>query len=111
MMRPSPSGNRAFMALVPRREKFCAWKVTGYNAARVDQQDMAKAAEIAIEALRSLPERDQERMGRQLLSYIEKLLSLRQEIDKGSHALAEAAGDALDIEEFLRRQNERHGRG
>jgi hypothetical protein len=72
---------------------------------------MAKAVDIAIEALRSLPERDQERMGRQLLSHIEKLLTLRLEIDKGSHALEETAGDALDVEEFLRRQNERHGRG
>jgi hypothetical protein len=72
---------------------------------------MAKAVETAIEALRSLPERDQERMGRQLLSHIEKLLALRLEIDKGSHALAEAVGEPLDIEEFLRRQNERHGRG
>lgn len=72
---------------------------------------MAKAVETAIEALKSLPERDQERMGRQLLSYIEKLLALRLEIDKGSRALDEAAGDALDVEEFLRQQNERHGRG
>ena len=72
---------------------------------------MAKVVETAIEALRSLPERDQERMGRQLLSHIEKLLALRLEIDKGSRALDDAAGDALDVEEFLRRQNERHGRG
>ena len=72
---------------------------------------MAKAIDTAIEALRSLPERDQERMGRQLLSHIDKLLALRLEIDKGSRALDEAAGETLDIEEFLRRQNERHGRG
>ncbi|HLH87797.1 MAG TPA: hypothetical protein VKX28_05010 [Xanthobacteraceae bacterium] len=69
---------------------------------------MAKAVETAIEALRSLPERDQERMGRQLLSHIEKLLALRLEVDKGSRALDEAAGDVLDVEEFLSRQNERH---
>jgi hypothetical protein len=101
--------NHAFVSPVPRQEKFCARKVTGYNERRVDQAHMAKAAEIAIEALRSLPERDQERMGRQLLSHIEKLLALRLEIDKGSHALDEAVGETLDIEEFLRRQNERYG--
>jgi hypothetical protein len=72
---------------------------------------MAKAVDTAIAALRTLPERDQERMGRQLLSHIEKLLALRREIDKGSHALEEAAGDTLDVEEFVRRQNDRHGRG
>ena len=72
---------------------------------------MAKSVERAVEALARLPESDQERMGRQLLSHIEKLLALRLEIDKGSHALDEAAGEMLDVEEFLRRQNERHGRG
>ncbi|HEY4920936.1 MAG TPA: hypothetical protein VII40_12595 [Xanthobacteraceae bacterium] len=70
---------------------------------------MAKSVERALEALARLPESDQERMGRQLLSHIEKLLALRGEIDKGSHALEAAAGDTLDVEDFLHRQNERHG--
>ena len=69
---------------------------------------MAKTIELAVAALASLPESDQERMGRQLLSHIEKLLRLRVEIDKGSSALD--AG-TLDVEAFLRRENERHGGG
>jgi hypothetical protein len=70
---------------------------------------MVRSVELAVAALASLPERDQDRMARQLLSYIERLLQLRAEIDKGSGALATGAGEALDIEDFLRRQNERHG--
>ena len=48
-------------------------------------------------------------MGRQLLTYIERLLQLRAEIDKGSGSFEAGAGEALDIEDFLHRQNERHG--
>jgi hypothetical protein len=71
---------------------------------------MVKALELAIEALSSLPAADQERMGRQLLAYIEKLLQLRIEVDKGVRALDSGVGSSLDLEDFLRQQNERHGR-
>ncbi len=72
---------------------------------------MAKTIELAVAALASLPESDQERMGRQLLSHIEKLLRLRVEIDKGSRALDAGDAGTLDVEAFLRRENERHGGG
>jgi hypothetical protein len=71
---------------------------------------MVKAIELAVEALASLPAADQERMGRQLLTYIEKLLQLRIDIDKGTRALEADAGGPLDVEDFVRLQNERHGR-
>jgi len=70
---------------------------------------VARSVELAVTALASLPERDQDRMGRQLLTYIERLLQLRAEIDKGSGSFEAGAGEALDIEDFLHRQNERHG--
>ena len=60
---------------------------------------------------RSLPAADQERMGRQLLSHIEKLLALRVEIEKGIRVLEAEAGMPLDVDEFLKQQNARHGRG
>jgi hypothetical protein len=72
---------------------------------------MVKALELAIEALSSLPEADQERMGRQLLATIEKLLQLRMELDKGIRSLAIGGGHPLDVEDFLRQQNDGHGRG
>ncbi len=71
---------------------------------------MVRALELAIEALGSLPAADQERMGRQLLSYIEKLLRLRIEIEKGARVLEDEGGASLDVDDFLRQQNERHGR-
>ena len=71
---------------------------------------MVRALELAIEAVKTLPAADQERMGRQLLTYIEKLLALRIEIEKGAHVLAAEAGAPLDIDEFLEQQNARHGR-
>ena len=71
---------------------------------------MVRVLELAVEALGSLPAADQERMGRQLLSYIEKLLRLRIEVDKGARALEDEPGVPLDVDDFLDRQNERHGR-
>ena len=59
---------------------------------------MVRAIELAVEALGSLPAADQERMGRQLLSYIEKLLRLRIEVEKGVRALDDAAGVPLDVD-------------
>jgi len=50
---------------------------------------MVRALELAIEALGNLPAADQERMGRQLLTYIEKLLQLRIEVEKGIRVLEE----------------------
>ena len=71
---------------------------------------MVRALELAVEALGTLPAADQERMGRQLLSYIEKLLRLRIEIEKGARVLENEGGASLDVDDFLRQQNERHGR-
>jgi hypothetical protein len=72
--------------------------------------DMPKAVDLAIAALTSLPDSDQERLSRHLLGYIERFLRLRVEIHKGIRALAATAGEPLDVEVFLRRQHERHGR-
>jgi hypothetical protein len=71
---------------------------------------MTKTLERAIEELTSLPEADQEKIGRQLLSHVEKLRQLRAEIDKGVRSLDAGEGKPLDIEDFLRRKNEQHGR-
>jgi hypothetical protein len=45
-----------------------------------------------------------------MLSHIEKLRRLRAEIDKGIRSLDAGEGKPLDVEDFLRQQNERHGR-
>jgi hypothetical protein len=71
---------------------------------------MVRALELAVEALKNLPTADQERMGRQLSSYIEKLLQLRVEIEKGIRVLETDASAPLDVDAFLVQQNTRHGR-
>ena len=62
---------------------------------------MVRALELAIEALRNLPAADQERVGRQLLTYIEKLQQLRIEIERGVRVLEAEAGVPLDLDDFL----------
>jgi len=71
---------------------------------------MVKTLELAIAEITSLPDADQETIGQQLLSHVEKLRWLRSEVDKGIRSLDAGEGKPLDIEEFVREQNERHGR-
>jgi len=70
---------------------------------------IVKVLRDAIEEMSNLPDADQEAIGRDLLSHVEKLRSLRLEIDKGIRSLDEGGGTTLDIEEFLRKANARHG--
>ena len=70
---------------------------------------MVKMLEQALAQVAVLPEDDQEQIGRQLLSHLEKLRKLRQEIDKGIRSLDAGEGAALDVEELLERLHARHG--
>lgn len=70
---------------------------------------MVKSIERAIAELAELPEADQEQIGRQLLSHVEKLRELRAAVDQGIASLDAGKGEPLDIEKFLRQKNERHG--
>ena len=70
---------------------------------------MTKMLERAFAEIAALPEPDQEQIGRQLLSHVEKLRRLREELDKGVRSLDAGQGEPLDIEAFLAEQNARHG--
>ena len=70
---------------------------------------MVKALEQAIAEIATLPDAEQERIGRRLLSHMRKLRRLREEIDKGIRSLEAGEGEPLDIAEFLDRQHERNG--
>jgi len=69
----------------------------------------AKILETAMAEIASLPEADQEKIGHELLAHVEKLRSLRTEIDKGIHSLDAGRGKKLNIEDVIRRARERHG--
>ena len=70
---------------------------------------MVRTLEQAIAQISRLPDADQEQIGRKLLSHVEKLTALRQEIDKGIQSLDAGKGSALSMEDFLREKNSRHG--
>ena len=70
---------------------------------------MVGALEQAIAKISRLPDADQENIGRRLLSHVEKLNSLRGEIDRGLNSLDGGEGSDLNIEDFLRKKNSSHG--
>lgn len=70
---------------------------------------MVRTLEQAIAQISRLPDADQEEIGRKLLSHIERLNALRAEIDRGIHSLDAGGGDTLNMEDFLREKNSRHG--
>ena len=71
---------------------------------------MTKLLEEAMAKVAELPESDQERIGRDMLSHIERLQHLRAELQKGITSLNNGEGVELDIEEFIRKAHARHGR-
>jgi len=71
---------------------------------------MSKKLEDAMKEVSSLSEADQETIGRDLSSHVEKLRRLRAEVDKGIRSLDAAEGREVDIEEFIRDANARLGR-
>src|ERR1700674_5426676 len=72
---------------------------SGYGIA----SDMIKIMKEAIDEITALPESDQEIIGRQLLSHVEKLRRLRVEIDRGERSLDTGQGRELDIDAFVAR--------
>ena len=65
---------------------------------------MVTALERAIAEIAALPDADQEEIGRQLLSHVEKLRQLREAFDKGIRSLDAGERRALDIDEFIGRK-------
>lgn len=72
---------------------------------------MTKLLERAIAEVEALPQADQEQIGRQLPSHVEKLRRLRTELDKSIASLDAGQGAPLDIEQFLAEQHSRHAGG
>lgn len=60
---------------------------------------MVRTLQKAIAEIASLPDADQEEIGRKLLSHVEKLRRLRADIEAGIESLDAGKGKPLDIEE------------
>jgi hypothetical protein len=71
---------------------------------------MVKTLQKAIAEIASLPDADQEEIGRKLLSHVEKLRRLRADIEKGIDSLDAGKGSTLDIEQLIRKLNRNDGR-
>ena len=69
---------------------------------------MTELLKTAMAEASTLPEAAQEKIGRELLTYIEKLRWLRAEIDKGIRSLDAGEGRELDIDELLEELHQRH---
>ncbi len=65
---------------------------------------MVRTLERAIAEVSALPDDDQEQIGRQLLSHLEKLRRLREELDKGARSLDAGEGRPFSVEEFVRQK-------
>ena len=66
---------------------------------------MVRPFEQAIAELAALPDADQEQIGRRLLSHIEKLRRLREELDKGVRSLDAGKGRKFSIDEMIRQKS------
>ena len=71
---------------------------------------MVKTLQKAIAEIAGLPDADQEEIGRKLLSHVEKLRTLRADIDAGIGSLDAGKGSPLDIEQFIGKMKRSYGR-
>jgi hypothetical protein len=71
---------------------------------------MTRTLELAVAKAAELPEADQERIGRDLLAYIEALAELRAKLQIGIDELDAGLGRPLDIEDLIRRRKKRLGK-
>jgi hypothetical protein len=69
---------------------------------------MTELLKTAMAEVELLPDAAQDEIGRELLTYLEKLHWLRAEIDKGIRNLDAGEGRELDIDEFLKEMHRRH---
>jgi hypothetical protein len=68
---------------------------------------MVRTLEQAIAEVAALPDADQEQIGRRLLSHVEKLRRLREELDKGVRSLDAGKGQKFTVEELIRHKTRR----
>ena len=71
---------------------------------------MVKMLELAISKAAALPEEQQEALGRDLLRRIDAMAELRADIEEGLAQLNAGLGRELDLDAFLKRMHEEHGR-
>jgi len=70
---------------------------------------MSQVFKEAIAEVATLPEPIQDKIGRELRAYVEKLRRLRDELEQGVRSLDAGAGKPLDLEATIKRARGAHG--
>ena len=68
---------------------------------------MTKTLERAIARVTTLPPATQDRIGEELLAYLERLEGLRAELDDGLRSRDEGSGRELDLDDLIRQAKDR----
>jgi hypothetical protein len=70
---------------------------------------MTKPLKEAVAVVEQLPEADQENIGRQMLTHVQKLQALRADIDAGIRSLDAGEGRELEVDDVIADARKRHG--
>jgi hypothetical protein len=71
---------------------------------------MAKALKEALAEVASLPEADQETIGRELLVHVEILRRLRSDLERGVHSMDAGLGREVSVDDVTKRAHDRYAR-
>lgn len=69
---------------------------------------MSKVFKDAVAEAATLPEAAQDKIGRELRAYLEKLHRLQGDIEQGIRSLDAGTGRAIDVEDVIERARARH---
>ena len=72
---------------------------------------MTKALKEVLAQVERLPAADQENISRQVLNHVEKLRTLRVEVDAGIRSLDDGKGQELDMDDVISVARHRHAKG
>jgi hypothetical protein len=71
---------------------------------------MTNVLKEALDQVATLPEADQEQIGRELLEHVLKIRALRADLQAGVDSLDRGRGQELDMNGVIRRARARHGK-
>jgi hypothetical protein len=69
---------------------------------------VSKVFKDAVADAATLPEAAQDKIGRELRAYLEKLHRLQGDVEQGIRSLDAGAGKAIDVEDVIERARARH---
>jgi hypothetical protein len=72
--------------------------------------EVTKILKDAIETVATLPEAEQDKIGRELLDHVEKLRALKADLQEGIASLDAGRGRKLDMKEVIARARARHAK-